>query len=103
MSKTNNQEVKKNMKKKSENISKEEKPKEIRIDAVDIGIQAAVTLKILEFDKGIAEAESVVSEIKKQKAIYLFNTNLEQAMMITEKKKIEREIKKSAKLKMEKL
>ena len=46
----------------------------------DVDVVTAMTLETQKFDKRIAEAESVVAELKKQKAAYIFDTNIQQLL-----------------------
>jgi len=47
-----------------------------RID-VNIDQATAIALKVQEFEKLIAEAELVVYDLKKQKAAYVYDTNIQ--------------------------
>ena len=60
-------------------VTTEQKPLEIQIDA-----QTAFQLKLQEFDKNIAIAEFQVSDVKKQKAEFVYSRNIQ---MITEQYK----------------
>ena len=49
-------------------------------------VNSALTIKSLEFDMKIAEAEAVVADLKKQKAIFLYESNIQ--ILIEQSKKV---------------
>jgi hypothetical protein len=51
---------------------------------LDVDVATAMVLESQKFDKKIAEAEAVVADLKKQKATYIFETNIQQ--LIAQKK-----------------
>jgi hypothetical protein len=44
---------------------------------IEVDPASAMTLKLQEFDKKIAEGEAVVANLKMQKATFLYDTNLQ--------------------------
>lgn len=44
---------------------------------IDVDPGTAMAIKVQEFDKRIAEAEFVVSDLKKQRAEYIYQTNIQ--------------------------
>lgn len=44
---------------------------------IDVDAQTAVAIKVQEFDKLIAEAEENVASLKKQRAAYIYETNVQ--------------------------
>ena len=55
-------------------VQKAVQPPEIQLN-VDPAV--AMNLTVQEFDKKIAEAEAVVADLKKQKAAYIYDTNVQ--------------------------
>jgi hypothetical protein len=49
-------------------------------------VNSALTIKSLEFDMKIAEAEAVVADLKKQKAIFFYESNIQ--ILIEQSKKV---------------
>jgi hypothetical protein len=43
----------------------------------NVDTMTAMTLEVQKFDKKIAEAEAAVAELKRQKATYIFDTNIQ--------------------------
>jgi len=52
---------------------------------------AAFTIKVIEFDKKIAEAECVVSDLKRQKIDFIYNTNVQAVINGQEKDESEKD------------
>ena len=99
MPKINSQEVKKLLKKRLENTSKEKAKATVKnkeSDRIEVNLSTAVNLKILEYDKAIANAESIIANIKKEKMEYLYKINFEQAKLQSDTNKIKREAEKKA-------
>jgi hypothetical protein len=51
---------------------------------IHVDIATAMTIECQRFDKKIAEAEAQVADLKRQKASYIFDTNIQQ--LLTQKK-----------------
>jgi hypothetical protein len=60
---------------------------------INVDFKTAQILKCMEYDKVIAEAEATVSDLKKQKATYIFESNVQ---LITLQYKQQQEQAKSA-------
>ena len=44
---------------------------------IKVDPSVAVTIEVMKFDKKIAEAESVVADLKKQRAVYIYDMNIQ--------------------------
>lgn len=44
---------------------------------IDVDPNILMTLKVQEFDKKIAEAKAVVADLERQKAVYIYDTNIQ--------------------------
>lgn len=51
---------------------KKQEPVQIKVDP-----SIAVTIEVMKFDKKIAEAEAVVADLKKQRASYIYDQNIQ--------------------------
>jgi asparagine synthetase B (glutamine-hydrolysing) len=78
-------------KKEAKATVKKKEPEKIEVD-----LQTAVNLKVLEYDKAIANAESIIANIKKEKMEYLYNISFEQAKLQSDTNKIKKEAEKKA-------
>ena len=57
-----------------------------RID-IDVDQATATAMKVQEFDKLIAEAEANVAELKKQKATYIYEANVQSLIQQAQQRK----------------
>lgn len=44
---------------------------------IEVPLDIAIQMKVLEFDKAIADAEATIAEIKKNKMAFLYDQNME--------------------------
>lgn len=63
-------------------------PEPVKPEPVDITVDdaTAFNLKLQEFDMKIAESETTVADLKRQKASFVYNTNLQNVVAIAKKK-----------------
>jgi hypothetical protein len=54
---------------------------------IDLDPSMAMALQVQQFDKKIAEAEAQVADLKKQRASYIFDTNV-QAVLARQQKSV---------------
>ena len=66
-----------------------QEPRTINLDA-----KTAFSLKLIQFDRDIAEAESKVADLKKNKASYVYDTNLQEVLNADMQQKIKAETEK---------
>lgn len=52
----------------------------------NVDVITAMTLETQRFDKRIAEAEAIVADLKRQKASYIFDTNIQQLQLLAQKR-----------------
>jgi len=71
-----------------------------KTEQIDIDGATAFHLKLQEFDKKISEAELAVAELKKQKATFIYDNNVQQIVLAHKEKVIKAQIEKEAKEKM---
>jgi hypothetical protein len=67
---------------------------------IDVDAQTAFALKLQEFDKEIAQAEEKVATIKKDKATYIYDQNVQQVVAAHKEKLFRQQIEEEAKKKM---
>jgi len=78
-----------------------ETPKtEQKTEQIDIDLGTAFTLKLQEFDKKIAEAELVVSTIKRDRSAYIYDQNVQQIVMSHREQTIKAQIEQETKKKL---
>jgi hypothetical protein len=64
---------------------------------IDVDSQTAFALKIQEFDKNIAEAETKVAQIKLDKAAFVYDCSVQQIVAIHKERIIRAQIEEEAK------
>ena len=83
----------------------DEAPTEVQVPAsekqperiINIDGKTAFSLKMMQFDKDIAEAESKVADLKKEKVTYIYDANLQELMNADMQRKIQAETEKKVK------
>ena len=55
-------------------------------ESITVDEATAFNLKIMEFDKKIAEAETTVADLKRQKATFVYETNVQNVVSMAKKK-----------------
>ena len=76
------------------------KTEEQKTEQIDIDLGTAFNLKLQEFDKKIAEAELVVSTIKRDKSAYIYDQNVQQIVMSHREQTIKAQIEQETKKKL---
>lgn len=69
-------------------------------EQISIDMGTAFNLKLQEFDKKIAEAEFTVYDLKKQRASYIYDQNVQQIVAMHKEKLIKAQIEEETKKKM---
>lgn len=89
-------------KEKAEDVTKELKFKENDKSGehIDIDTRTAFNLKLQEFDKKIADAEYQVYALKKERASYIYDQNVQQIVMAHRERKIRAQAEEEARKKL---
>jgi len=69
-------------------------------EQISIDAGTAFALKLQEFDKKIAESEAVTANLKKEKASYIYDQNVQQIVLAYKERTIKAQIEEEAKKKM---
>ncbi|MDD5649593.1 MAG: hypothetical protein PHF86_04135 [Candidatus Nanoarchaeia archaeon] len=86
----------------SEQLTKQEETKQPEQQKQEISIDTgtAFNLKLQEFDKKIAEAELAVATLKKEKASFIYDQNVQQIVMVHKERVIKAQIEEETKKKL---
>jgi len=69
-------------------------------EQINIDVGTAFALKLQEFDKKIAEAEAIVANLKREKATYVYDQNVQQIVMAHKERVFKAQIEEEAKRKL---
>ncbi len=84
----------------SEEKAKEEVKTEQQKQEISIDPGTAFNLKLQEFDKKIAEAELAVATLKKEKASFIYDQNVQQIVLVHKERLIKAQIEEETKKKL---
>lgn len=85
---------------KPEVVKAAEEQKETELQ-IDLDMQTAMTIRLQEFDKKIAEAELAVATLKKDKFAYIYDQNVQQIVTAHRERTIKSQIEEETKRKMQ--
>lgn len=85
---------------KQEIMQNQEEKKEAMKQEISIDPGTAFNLKLQEFDKKIAEAELSVATLKKEKASFIYDQNVQQIVLVHKERVIKAQIEEEARKKM---
>jgi len=84
----------------SEELKMLEPQKEQKTEHIDVDVGTAFSLKLQEFDKKISEAELVVATIKKDKASYIYEQNVQSIVLAHKQRVVKAQIEEETKKKL---
>ena len=72
-----------------QNPVQQQQPAQAQQQPIDLEVEPGVafTMKLQEFDKRIAEAEAVSADLKRQRATFIYETNLQNLVTRQQQKK----------------
>jgi hypothetical protein len=73
---------------------------EQKTESIDVDAGTAFNLKLQEFDKKISEAELVVATLKKEKASYIYDQNVQSIVLAHKQRVVKAQIEEETKKKL---